>query len=308
MRFIAYGLTIDSEVLVPNLPTSGVEPDVTARFAPLTRPPGEPGSPRSYTRGNGELRIHWRNVGTFLIRGGREVLISPEPGVEDALIRLFLMGPVLAILLHQRGILVLHASVMEIGGQAVGFMGEKGWGKSTTAAALHARGHALVADDILAVIPDAAGVPMAQPGPPHFKLWPEAAKASFGDDPGSLAPLHSQIQKRERWANTGFLAEPLRLRQLYVLDRGNRLEAVPMAPASAMLALIRHTYLSAIMQSLDGQNENFQQCAQLAGRIRVSALKRPKDLGGLGKMARLIEKDVMACGQEPAMSPVLTAC
>ena len=136
--------------------------------------------------------------------------------------------------MHQRGLLVLHASVVSFDGVAVGFLGERGWGKSTTAAALNARGHALVADDILAIQTGSDGVPMAQPGPPHFKLWPEAAAASFGDDPDQLKRLHSQVEKRTRFA-TNALRKPLPLSHLYVLDRGEELEVVPVAPAEALV-------------------------------------------------------------------------
>lgn len=283
---------------MPNLPAGGGDPHVRVRLAPVEKPPGDPAAPRSYTSQAGQFRIHWRNVGTFLIRHGREIVVAPEPGVEDALIRLFFLGPVLAILLQQRGVLVLHASVVSVDGFVVGFMGEKGWGKSTTAAALNARGHALVADDILAITLGSDGIAMVQPGPPHFKLWPEAAAASFGDNPESLSRLHSQIEKRERLANTCFIEQPLPLRHLYLLERGNQLESISMPPAAALLALVRHSYLSGIMKSIDGLNANFRQCAQLAERIPVSALKRPIDLGSLGNIARLVEQDVMVCERE----------
>ncbi|HUC84224.1 MAG TPA: hypothetical protein VL970_03450 [Candidatus Acidoferrales bacterium] len=240
----------------------------------------------------GELRIFWRGVGTFLIRQGREILIEPEPDAEEALVRLFLLGPLLGILLHQRGVLVLHASVVSVNGYVVGFMGEKGWGKSTTAAAFNAKGHALVTDDILAVVPGMDGAFMVQPGPPQFKLWPEAAAASFGDDPETLMRLHSRIEKRERSANTGHIGEPLPLRRLYILDRGEQLECIPMSPAAALLSLVRHSYLSGIMKSLGSVERNFRQCAQLAEQVPVSSLKRPKDLGALGSIVELVKQDI----------------
>jgi hypothetical protein len=90
-------------------------------------------------------------MGTILVRKGREIIVDPIPGLEDKVLRLFVLGPALAVLLHQRGRLVLHASAAAIAGEVVAFMGRSGWGKSTAAAALYTRGHSIVADDVTAV-------------------------------------------------------------------------------------------------------------------------------------------------------------
>jgi serine kinase of HPr protein (carbohydrate metabolism regulator) len=60
------------------------------------------------------------------------------------------------VLLQQRGRLVLHASAVTVDLGVVAFMGGPGWGKSTMAAAMYARGHSIVADDVTAVRADKA--------------------------------------------------------------------------------------------------------------------------------------------------------
>lgn len=293
MRFVAYGLTIESEFPIPGLSACIDEPQVIIRKATLEQPAWDGYSPRSFTSMLGGLRIYWPAAGTFQICHGNEILVDPRPDVEEAAMRLFLMGPAFGILLHQRGVLLLHASVVSVGSQVVGFMGEKGWGKSTTAAALNARGHPLVADDMLAITPGPDGSPMVHAGPPQFKLWPQAAVASFGDDPGRLKPLHSQIDKRERAANSKFVWEPLLLRHLYLLDRGTVVESIPLPPAEAMLACVRHTYLSNIMNIVGGRDKNFLQCSRLVKCVTVSLLKRPQNLNALSEIARIVELDVI---------------
>jgi hypothetical protein len=252
-----------------------------------------------------QLRIFWRGVGTFLIRLGREVVIEPEPATEDAVLRLFLLGPVMSILLHQRGFLALHASVVSIGSAGIGFLGDKGWGKSTTAAAFNARGHALVADDILAVSPCTLGAPIVQPGPPHFKLWPEAVAASFGDDPSALTRLRSKGEKRLRVANYDVGRKPIPLRRLYVLARGKTLESIPMSSSMALMALVQHSFLSGILRSLGESGDNFLQCSRLVQAVPVHRLQRPMDLNGLGEIVRLVEaeagSDALAIPRNTAM-------
>ena len=55
----------------------------------------------------------------------------------------YLLGPVLGLLLRLRGVPCLHASAVAFGDSAVAFAGSEGAGKSTTAAALASRGHAV---------------------------------------------------------------------------------------------------------------------------------------------------------------------
>jgi len=289
------------------MPLSEMPPEAIIRLCPVDRTFEKPETGSRFAITPDGFCVHWCGAGTFLVRKGCEIMVEPEAGVEESIIRLILLGSVLAILLHQRGVLVLHASVVSIHGYAVGFMGEKGWGKSTTAAAFNAKGHALVTDDILAVILGRDGTLMVQPGPPHFKLWPEAAVASFGDDPETLMRLHSRIEKRERSATIRHIGEPLPLRRLYVLDRGEQLESIPMTPTAALLALVRHSYLCRIMKSLGSMERNFWQCAQLAEQVPVSSLKRPKDLGALGSIVELVKQDIGAIEREAETEMVLEA-
>src|SRR5207245_2121597 len=118
----------------------------------------------------GSAALYWQEVGAFQITAGREIIVEPASGVEARVLRLFLLGPALALLLVQRGLLVLHASAVEVAGRAIAFLGESGQGKSTTAAAFHACGHPVVADDVVAVQIEDGG-PLIYPGLPQLNLW-----------------------------------------------------------------------------------------------------------------------------------------
>ncbi|NIO13431.1 MAG: serine/threonine protein kinase, partial [Gammaproteobacteria bacterium] len=85
----------------------------------------------------------------------------------------------LGFVLRLRGVLSLHASVIDINGEAVGFMGAAGAGKSTLAAAFAKKGFAVMSDDILALKPGDSA-PFAQPGYPRLRLWPDSAVVLFG--------------------------------------------------------------------------------------------------------------------------------
>jgi hypothetical protein len=124
---------------------------------------------------HGSIHYYWPGVGKFWARGGCEILVETVPGVEEHVVRLFLLGAVMAAVLHQRGLLLLHASALKVDGKAVIFMGEKGRGKSTLAASIQQdRNHEMLADDIVAVDFSGSSEGVVLPGFPQFKLWPDA--------------------------------------------------------------------------------------------------------------------------------------
>ncbi len=97
--------------------------------------------------------------------------------IEDA--ATYLLGPVLGLFLRLRGVTCLHASAVAFGGQAVAFVGSEGAGKSTTAAALALRGHAILSDDVVALA-EHDGAFFVHPAYPYLCLWPESVESIYG--------------------------------------------------------------------------------------------------------------------------------
>src|SRR5439155_13534776 len=156
-------------------------------------------------------------------------------GVDEQAVRLFLLGPALGVLLHQRGLLVLHASTVTVDGGAVAFLGRSGWGKSTVAAAFHARGCGIVGDDVTAVQVE-GGIPTVIPSFPQLKLWPEVA-VFLGDDVERLSRLRPLLEKRARRVTDGLSPNFLPIRHIYVLAEGVCHEIEPLRPREALVEL-----------------------------------------------------------------------
>src|SRR5665213_3245189 len=295
--YTAYGLSMWSAFALPELlesPSGSAvpcAPDVSVAFAPVDR---------ARPRGVAEDAPVWATprvafldypgAGAFLIRDGRQIVIDPLPGADPRIIRLFLLGPALALLLHQRGFLVLHASAVRIGGGAVAFVGDKGMGKSTMAAALHARGHVLVADDVVAV-DTAGGRSLAHPGFPQLKLFPESA-ALLDANPDSLPKIHPDFEKRARPALERFASDPLPLTHVFVLDNGEREAIEPAGRQQGFMELVRHSYLLELLSATGSSAAHFHQAAALAGRMPVLRLLRRRSLDLLADVARLVEEEV----------------
>jgi hypothetical protein len=288
--YLAYGLGIHSAMPLPELEAGRTEreKEVSIRFGRVDSLPSE-----ILEKGWGcfspapqEDHLFWEEIGSFLVRGGRHITVDPSPGLDENMLRLFILGPVLAVLLHQRGHLLLHASAVAVAHEAVLFLGDTGWGKSTTAAALCARGYSLVTDDV-AVLRTEERCPVLFPGFPQLKLWPEAL-VSLGDDPEKLPRCNPHFEKRARPVTQEFSPEPIPIKRIYVLDKGDTTEILPLRPQEALGELIRHTY-----GALDvGSSSHFLRCARIVNQVVMRSVRRKKSLLQLPDLARLIADDL----------------
>jgi hypothetical protein len=98
--YAAYGLNIDSALTLPELVSSEKgRADLAVRFGKVERVrPEAPraGCIRATTR---EAYLFWEEAGAFLVRGGREIIIDPAPGVDERVLRLVVLGPAFGALL-----------------------------------------------------------------------------------------------------------------------------------------------------------------------------------------------------------------
>ena len=292
--YLAYGLGIASTFRLPELLAGDGKADVeiqhTAALAPGSLAPTVPAAART---GPNEWQLTYDDLGVLTVRNGREIELAPIRGAPPRAVRHAVLGPAMSVLLHQRGFLVLHASVVEIGGRAVAFLADSGAGKSTLAAALHARGHALVADDVAAVRVGPDG-PVVYPAFPQLKLWPDAATA-LGRDAASLPRVEPGYEKRAQRVREGFATHAaLPLARLYLLAAGSDVEITPLRPHEAFLALARHAYG---IQRMDGVSvvPQFQDRSEVVRRAPVHQLTRPWDLATTAIVVERIERDLESC-------------
>jgi hypothetical protein len=301
--YFAFGLQVQSPFPLPQLMDCSGEADVVISLGPVSEPHSSalvvPPISGLVAASSEEYHFHWENIGKFSVREGKYVQIEPALDVPEQVLHLPLLGVIFATLLHQRGILVLHASAVNIEGQTAAFIGNKGWGKSTTAATLHGRGHTLITDDVLAISLANPDRPVVLPGFPQFKLWPEAAASSLGDNPDDVDTLPYLVEgsgftKRARRAQANFSLEPVPLGSIYVLAGGDSLQIVPLSPNEALAQLVAHSYCSRfpkqMLSGLAGMR-HFQQCAAVVNHASVKELQRQRDLEALPLVAQIIEDD-----------------
>lgn len=296
LTYFAYGLRFHSELALPELIAGEANPDVFVRFGKLDSlpVPADAGG-YSFREFAGSVHLGWEGAGRFLICGGRDITVEPSPGIEEGVLRTLLLGPALAVLLHQRGFLILHGSAVVLHRKAVAFLGQKGAGKSTTAATMHERGHAVVADDVVAVQTDAS-FPMVSPAYPQLNLWPDAV-ASLGQDLAASPKLHSRVEKRAMRAMSGFHRDPIPLQAIYVLAKGEQNEIEILPPQEAFVELLRHSYGMRLVQGSAAQG-HFRKCASLVTAVPIRKLRVRQTLSELSVVTRLVEENAAECSAD----------
>jgi hypothetical protein len=170
------------------LPGSGAPADWDRWSVEVAVEPGSALDGADMTVWEDRARIPMPELGRIEVeRAARQVVFRTElPVSEPALVHPGLV-PAAAVVSAWLGRACLHGAAVLAGGHVWSLLGERGDGKSTTAALLAERGHELFTDDVLV-----ADGGRAFAGPPVVDLREDASARVGGDYLG-------RIGRRERW-------------------------------------------------------------------------------------------------------------
>jgi hypothetical protein len=295
-RYRAFSMDIESQLLLPELKASAARPDLTIRLGSVSKPGSSPFLERCVNANQDEVHLFWEGAGSFVMRGGTEMVVDPVADVEEALLRTGILGPGFATILQQRGHLVLHASAVVTGGKAVAFMGWKGQGKSTLAATLFVRGYPLLTDDLLLLSGKDGEQAMAHPSFPQFKLWPDSAECSLCESAETLPRLMADCEKRVKCVTEGFAVEPAPLCAIYVLSTASELVASRLTAQETFKQIVSNTFCARYgSRVFKGQNgmAHLRNVAKIVTHVPVFKLQRPNSLAKLGQLADFVVQHAM---------------
>lgn len=126
---------------------------------------------------SGSYLLRYHGVCDFAVTADlAEVVIYPVEGSSLELVAVLATGGLLSFVLMMSGAPVLHASAVEVSGQALAFVGYSGMGKSTMAALVCAEGARLITDDVLRL--DLDGDPRCHRGATEVRLRRSAVELS----------------------------------------------------------------------------------------------------------------------------------
>jgi hypothetical protein len=236
------------------------------------------------------LLLRVAGVGRYLVREGREILIDPDPAATAHDVRVYLLGTCLGVLLHQRGLLILHASGVVTDRGAVVFAGASGAGKSTLLAELLRRGNKMIVDDVCAIRFDDGSYPIVIPAYPRTRLWADAA-ARFDVDTANLPRTRSSWDKFERQLPDQFWDHEARLTHVFHLadpHDGDEFLLEPLPPFEAFTTLVEHTYRGILLDGLDLRASHFELASRAASSVKVIRVRRPAGSYRLEELADLV--------------------
>jgi len=184
-RYAVYGLIVGSEESMISMDVAdGAEgdPDITITFTSTSYfRPLATGIPvdewvTHATLDDGSVYLKADKIFESIVsRDGRSVICARLESIDRRTFEANLMNFVLGTALTLQGEEPLHATVVDLGGRAVGLFGPSGAGKSSLAAFLISRGADLVTDDMLR-LEFVDGRVQAYPGPYRLKLLDEAGR------------------------------------------------------------------------------------------------------------------------------------
>lgn len=166
-----HGLNISSEIELSNWPLGSGACDVFIRWGDVsTQIVGGRKVGEAFVGREKIGLLTYLELGPISIENGRTITVAASAARSPEVLQKVLSGTAIALLMHQRGSIVLHASSVLFDGRVILLMGPSGVGKSTTAAALVQRGATLIADDITVLDVDSSGTFCAFPGLQTLRL------------------------------------------------------------------------------------------------------------------------------------------
>lgn len=272
----AYGLNIESSVFCPELmPGDPIKIDVRFRLGtvPQNLNAAIIHTPHIQINQN-QVLIQIKEVGTFLISQGQDILIELHQNANENTVRLYLLGMIMGILLHQRQFLVLHGSAIAVNDACVIFTAPSGFGKSTLAGAFYKRGFHVVTDDICA-LEWKENKPYIFPSMPQIKLWEESIK-KLDVKVDSLRKILPDKNKFAMPLSEKFIHTPIPVKHIYeiIISDGNDFQLKQLQGTKKFPSLhnnIHHKWVSLKLKA-----KHFEQCALLGSQIPVTQIMRPK--------------------------------
>jgi hypothetical protein len=197
----------------------------------------------------------------------------------------------------------LHATAVVVEDQAVAFLGDCGFGKSTLAAAFLHAGYRLLTDDLLVLRTTTRGI-LAYAGPARIKLFPEMARKFLGEA-SSGVPMNPNTQKLIiPLDNNRVCADAASLATIYVLAppdevAGRDIRIVSISRREAFVMLLGSAF-NYVITDPDRLRRLFEVTEALASATIVRKLCYPRSLESLPLIREAIVADLCAHNSEIA--------
>ncbi len=277
---------VASTLLMPELPWVERQKEdvfITEGSVPLQLPDQEVikkgelwGGNLKYELSEGSVLLLLKGVGRFLLNSDDSIIIDKFVDTDYATIRLYLMGTCFGFLLIKQSIFPFHGSTLLTPYGAVMFVGQSGWGKSTTAAKFIQEGHELLTDDVCVIRTLANGRPYAYPSSFRIKLWEDSISELCLDSNG-LFDIIPNFTKKQFYADNKLCQTAQPLTAIYALwpDDEDILKIEPLKSHEKLAVLANNTFRIEAVDIFGVHKEHFNFCSTIAQAVPVRRLWRP---------------------------------
>ncbi len=308
-HYFVYGMSLYSEIPLA-LPDQGYGElgQIELRFAPASffseaarSLRAQPQSESFYQFAgmrDGSSYVRWEGVGEFLISAdGSRITGRQFDGAHGESFQVYLLGQALSFALVKKGCEPLHATTVVVNEEAIVFLGNSGFGKSSLAACFLAGGYRVLTDDLLVLQPFGDGF-LACPGPPRIKLFPRLARRFLGHVADGVAMNGGTRKLILPLGPARSCAIPVPLRAIYALlpPRGASRTTIRIAvlpPREGFMALVQNTFNSRITHSARLERQ-FTQTARVVSAMPVKKVSYPRVLAQLPAVRGAILADLNA--------------
>jgi len=279
-------LTFPCSVLTP-APTDAVADVILVEGDVPKELPGAVAEGLSYQAAPG--RFLWRGgrrAGRFLVENGRKITLQRNAAVEEPMLAAHFLSSVLAAILRQRGLIVLHANTAVTRQGTVVIGGESGAGKSTTLAALLARGCAMLADDITVLRQGKGNFVEIVPGISKLNLCEDAAHR-LGHKVNNLPRNLLRRIKVILPTQDIMAAEPAPVNALYLLRKGTAKDlCVTMLNGSDKFNALQECIYGPLFP--EEHSTRFDLLAAIANQAKIYRIERPTSHWSVDEIAEVI--------------------
>jgi hypothetical protein len=307
-RYGVYGITLRSqiELALPEYPSGGLAEIELRMLEPSFFSEAVKGAPLKLSRfstyqyahlNDGASYVRWEDIGEFLVSSdGRLITCGHLSDVPGESFQVYLLGQALSFALVRSGFEPFHATCVVINGEAVAFVGDSGFGKSSLAAYFLNSGDKLLTDDLLLLQERPEGY-LAYPGPPRIKLRPDMAHKFLGEVGGGV-PMNRKTPKLILPLGRDRICEsPVLLRAIYELspphemkDR-QKVEFESLTSRDAFVELSCNTFNYVILDG-DRVHRQFKETTRIANSIPMKRLMHPRSLDSLPSVREAILNDL----------------
>lgn len=292
--YTAYGLTIDSEIELPELKSHAImdfnsfDADVKIRSGMVPDHLPSAHAKRQHVQvGDREVLLTFKHVGRFLVANGTEILFSSFPQATPSQIRLHLLGSCLGAIFQQNSKLTFHGGAVNTLNGVILFLGKRGTGKSTLTATLSKCGYSFLSDDVCVMDNPYAGNKL-YPGAPFIKLCPNSLE-ELGNDSDGLQKVKTSREKYLLPVIPYKTKAPVQVARIYILKWGKQFCISPVNKSEAVPLLAGNTYRPWMLKKNIGEARILGMCAQLIQTIPVYTLSRPFDISRINETITHIE-------------------